>query len=220
MEYCRKLTSSDRPVIADLWSKKKTIFKIELNEEYRDKLLWRLDNFLDEAQSESCLYGAFIDDHLIATWSVYLWGKIPYYTLGDFFIKSENSSPTSYKKIVNLTLNKIFADMESANRFTFFIIALLRPYQERALFRGEIWRIPEDLEAFARYQVCLEDVIPALTKPNSPIYWNLMGDRLWNKDLWIRRGTLKNEYLAPRLLAKLNRSVPKSSQGKLDRDPW
>lgn len=201
---CSKLNAESRSEIENLWNQKKTLFKSPLDEDYRKKLQNRLDHILDPKEERLSLFGVFNEGKLIATWVVFRWLNLPSYSLNELVIDNPQKSSQLYIACVNSLLNKIFPLMESEGYYSFYILALLRSYQLRALKKGKMWEVPPELTPYQRYDLSIECLIPPMTKPNFT-YWDLMGQRYWPQTLWVRRGRLKDEFLIPQLLKSSNR---------------
>lgn len=203
MPICRVLLENDISDMTKLWKNKDTVFKVPVDEEYFLNLEDRVfQSLAGKHKDRSTIYGIFEHGNLVATCGVYRWQGLPYYTVGELIIGKSERSPKIYIEFMNLFFQNIFPLMEAEERYQFFILNYLRPYQEKKLIDNKIWQIPEEITPFHRYNIYLETLIKANTQP-AATYWDLMGKKKWAKNLWIRRGVLKDEYLIPNLMRKL-----------------
>lgn len=202
MLECIKLKYEHLSLISDLWLNKEKIFKDKVDQDYLNGLKSKIEKIFSQYSNQITVYGIMQQGVLIATWSVFRWTQLPYYTIEELVIHNPEKSVTRYKKVINLLLSNIHSDMEKEKRYTFYILAMLRNYQKSSLVKGENWSIPEDLHVFDRYNLFVEAIIPANTQPQK-VYWDMMGHKFWEKDLWIRRGCLKDKFLIPMLMQEL-----------------
>lgn len=199
--YCRTLDLSDIAILERLWLEKKTVLKEDLTLSHPTEVRERLASLSKNLNTRWLVFGIFENEVLIATWSVFKWPSLPYYTLTDLFIAGE-MSPKAYYEKINLFLDAIIPNMESQKYFNFYILTLLRPYQRKCLLENRIWPIPARIRQFQRYDFQLESIIKKNTVP-SEAYFYMMGQRTWNNDLWIRRASLKLEILIPYQMSNL-----------------
>lgn len=140
------------------------------------------------------LYGVFHNDKIIAVTGVFLWTKMPFYTISELFINTQHSVE-KYNRIINISIDKITSEMEALGRYEFYVLTLVRSFQKRILMEKKMWKVNKKYTPFQRYDVSLETIIKAGETPQFETYWSLMGKKTWPSDLWIRKYRLKNELI-------------------------
>lgn len=140
------------------------------------------------------LYGVFFEKQIIAVVCVFLWTKMPAYTVSELFINTQHSVE-KYNRIINISIDKITNDMESLGRYEFYILTLVRSFQKKVLQENKMWKVHDKYTPFQRYNVSIETIIKANEKPEFELYWSMMGKKTWPSDLWIRKYRLKNELI-------------------------
>lgn len=134
------------------------------------------------------------DGNLRGIVGIFKWISLPYYSVTDLFIDTQYSVKR-YNAYITQALKTIMNLMEKEGRFQFYILTLVRPFQKKVLKNNKMWEVSKKYEPFARYNVTLEVIVKAHEKPEYVTYWKLMGSKTWPEDIWIRKYTLKNEFI-------------------------
>lgn len=153
------------------------------------------DRFIEKIKSEGIeFYGIYNQGKLEGIIGVNKWKMLPYYTIFDLFI-STGASAKKYNAYIISAMQKITESMEVCGRFQFYVLTLVRAFQRNKLKDGKMWEVNAKYEPFNRYNVSIETIVPANTRPNYEAYWNMMGKEEFPEDIWIRKYVLKNEFI-------------------------
>lgn len=98
-----------------------------------------------------------------------------------------------------MTVNEIMKDMEAKQRYQFYMLTLLRQTQKQSILDGNLWPFPKNFSCFDRYNITIEAIVKANEEPHYETHRWIMADQTFPVDLWIRKGTLKNELLITKL---------------------
>lgn len=184
----RNLTKNDQSALKDLLKNKRSLLK----EATGSDDVVRIANCIDSPLSE--VVGIWENGNLSSVAAVHRWRYLPYYTIANLFINT-NNSVVKYNKFINLFMDRITQKMEAEGRHQFFILTLLRSFQSTKTSKNHMWYVDKKYTAFHRYDVYIEVIIPAGEKSEFNSYWTMMGEKTWPRDVWIRRYSLKNEYV-------------------------
>ena len=147
-----------------------------------------LNEYLNPAIQNKCIFGLFENDRLIMALGMYFWNEMPHCSLlhlvGLKNLTPPNELTQNIEKLYTYCLD--FGEQRKIYRFYFII-------QKSHLIGLKKAGIPTD-QIGSKYLVCTEAVVPQNTKPEFLFVWNMMGRTTWPVTILVRSVTLLEKY--------------------------
>lgn len=139
------------------------------------------------------IIGYFDSDGIQGVIKIFRWHKFPYYTLYGYAMRSSSKIP--FYKMANPLFRKAIDLMEKESRYTFYIVSRLRGVQVKSIKKfGHLNVIMDNIDAFKRYDVFLEEVVQPDKRSEYIGHNELLSKNSWEIPLLIRKGCLKQKY--------------------------
>ncbi len=132
------------------------------------------------------------------------WDQMPYFSMFDFRSLSATSS-VGDRKLLNILFEEAFKRMHADSLFTFFYATRARSLPSKALEVNGALAPLRGLPVFDCYDLTIDAVVPRDVVPKFHYQKSLLSLETRRADYWIKRGTLKMEYLAEFLLRSESR---------------
>ena len=138
-------------------------------------------------KDQCAMFGAFREDRLDACVSVYLWSTFPYYSTGNLKVRPGTTNLFSCAPTpLGLCVQAVLRFTEARGR--------LRGYMVRSANHWPVDRVVRALERtvpeLRRYHREIEVLVASGTRPEFPFVWQLMGQRVWDRDIVVEAVTL------------------------------
>lgn len=132
------------------------------------------------------------------------WDQMPYFSMFDFRSLSVGSS-VGDRKLLNVLFEETFKRMHADSLFTFFYATRARSFPTKVLeVNGAIAPL-RGLPVFDRYDLTIDGIVPRAVVPKFHYQQSLLSLETRPANYWIKRGTLKMQYLAEFLLRSESR---------------
>lgn len=150
----------------------------------------RIHSFLESETEKKVLFGFYNDQNeLISTMSLYCWNSLPCATLSYMFVKKNFGLFNSHRNGLNYLLHTCLTLGEKQNVRSFYSLQKAKSFYHKK----KTWR-QFDTEITKRYYSVPEYEIPAFTRSEYSMVWDIMDNQIRPNAviLWLTR--LKPEY--------------------------
>ena len=191
-----KLDHTHKEKILDFWDSKRdingTVFPVDPQRNRK-----KFEHVFEAQKDKYTIYAIFNDQQdIVFTLGSVLWENLPYYSIIDFYVAQEVRSENQVMKYMAKAINQILADRLKIKRHTFYYLFKRSHVREDVEWSSEYTNsYSKYISESNKYNYSTEDIVMPGEKPSYLTYWRLMGERTYNVELLIRKGTLKPMYM-------------------------